>query len=119
MSGQWDAVSLVCGAAIGAIAVGAVGLRSGADMAAEAARIVDACAAQCEADDVGARVACDAAHEQSSAALERHVMALRDLADRCVLSLPSRERLRVERVRRAPLIDAWRDPPMDGPPDAD
>jgi hypothetical protein len=118
MSDRWDLPSLIIGAALGAVAVGALALRSGESMAQESARIVAACAAQCEAADLDARAECAAAHDATEAATVAHAAALTELATRCVLSLPASERLRSAKVRREPVIDVWHEPDADGP-DAD
>jgi hypothetical protein len=115
MSDRWDLPSLIIGAALGAVAVGALALRSGESMAQESARIVAACAAQCEAADLDARAECAASHDATEAATVAHAAALTELATRCVLSLPASERLREAKVRREPVIDVWHEPDMDGP----
>ena len=104
MSDRIDVPCLILGACLGALLTVALASRNGADMARESARIVAACAAQCSAEDEAQRAVCDAAHAET----------LRELADRCVLSLPSTERLRGAKVRREPVIETWVDPPMDG-----
>jgi len=114
MSDRWDMPSLIIGAALGAVAVGALALRSGESMAQESARIVAACAAQCEAADLDARAECTAAHDATQAATMAHAAALTELATRCVLSLPASERLRAAKVRREPVIDVWHEGDEDG-----
>lgn len=114
MSDRIDVPCLILGACLGALLTVALASRNGADMARESARIVAACAAQCSAEDEAQRAVCDAAHDATEAATRAHAETLRELADRCVLSLPSTERLRGAKVRREPVIETWVDPPMDG-----
>jgi hypothetical protein len=114
MADGFDIPSLILGACLGALLTVGIASRNGEDMARESARIVAACAAQCSAEDEAQRAVCDAAHDATEAATRAHADALRELADRCVLSLPSTERLREAKVRREPVIETWVDPPMDG-----
>jgi surfactin synthase thioesterase subunit len=114
MTDRIDVPCLILGACLGALLTVALASRNGEDMARESARIVAACAAQCSAEDEAQRAVCDAAHDATEAATRAHAETLRELADRCVLSLPSTERLRGAKVRREPVIETWVDPPMDG-----
>lgn len=83
----------------GALVVLVIGLRSGADLAAREAALLAACREACAADRDRAQAHTDAAGVDHAEAVELHAHALRELADRCVLTVPARDRLVVTRVR--------------------
>lgn len=79
----WIAVAFAAGFGVAVL----VGARSGEQMAAGVAEILETCDAISRMD----RAEC-------SAGLDMHAAALRALGDRCVLSVPIQDNLRVARV---------------------
>ena len=80
-----------------------VGARNGEQMAAEVGRIVETCEAQCSAMTTRHQTEC----------MDRFEVvgdALRALGDRCVLSVPAGDRLRVTRTVR-PILGGVPDDP--------
>jgi hypothetical protein len=86
-----DLLTFALGLAVGALALYMVGARNGEDVGQLVRETVETCDAIAR-DDLARSV------ETCRAGLDLHTAALRALGDRCVLAVPERDNLRVERM---------------------
>jgi hypothetical protein len=86
-----DLLTFASGLAVGALACYLVGARNGEDVGRLVAETVETCDAIAR-DDIARCI------DSCRAGLDLHTAALRALGDRCVLAVPDRDNLRVERM---------------------